>query len=161
LFEIEGMKTRKNKTNNSNKTLKNIDFLKPTTKWQKRLKTIADRDLALIPTSVDNKYKLGGSYSILSIHDGKIKIHYKLSQELKSIIEPRYNQAKSLLEILQTKLKSKKFPNISIPLYVGDSYAWDYNGPFFCFSKPKNKNGLLVIGLDLITTIFYLIIKNF
>lgn len=140
------MHTKKNKIQN-NKTIKNMkrlqDSLKPTNQWQTRLKTIADRDLALIPTSVDNKYKLGGSYSILSIHDGKIKIHYKLSQELKKHIQPRLNDAKLLLETLQTKLNSKKFPNITIPLYVGDSYAWDYNGPFFSYSKPTNKNGLL------------------
>lgn len=142
MFEIEGMNTKKNKEPN-NKTKKVKIFLKPITQWQKRLKYVADRDLSLIPLINNNKYKIIGGYSILQILNGKIKIYYNVSNELKKVFQPRYNQSKLLLETLQTKLKNKKFPNITIPLYVGDSYAWDYNGPYFCFSKPENKNGLL------------------
>ena len=134
------MNTKKNNRKNFNNTIK---INKNMNKWQKRLKLVADRDLSLIPTNIDKKYKIGGSYTILSIHYGKIKIYYNASQELKKVLQPRYDQAKLLLENLQTKLPNKKFVNITIPLYVGDSYAWDYNGPFFCYSKPKNKNGLL------------------
>ncbi len=133
--------TKKKKIEN-NITKKN-NLHKPSNQWQKRLLSVADRDLTLIPTTVSSKYKLGGSYSILQIQNGKIKIYYSLSNALKEHLLPRFNNAKLLIENLQMKLKNKQFPNITIPLYIGDSYAWDYEGPCFCYSKPKNKNGLL------------------
>jgi hypothetical protein len=140
------MNTKKNKVHNNRTKKNNITIstiLVPSTQWQHHLKSVADRDLALIPTSISIKYKLGGSYSILQIYNGKIKIYYSLSKVLREHLQPRFNDAKLLLENLQMKLKKKQFPNITIPLYVGDSYAWDYEGPCLCYSKPKNKNGLL------------------
>jgi hypothetical protein len=138
------MKSKKNHKNNKNKiTLKTDEFLKPKTLWQKRLKSVADHDISLIPTKVD-KYILHGGYALIYIKNGKIQILQSVKDPgLKEVYTPRFESIKKLLISLQSKLSNKKFPDIVIPIYAGDNYLWDYNGPYFCYAKPSNKNGLL------------------
>jgi hypothetical protein len=140
------MITRKNqnKGNNiKNKTLKIHDELKPKSKWQTRLKSVADHDLSLIPNKID-KYVIHGGYAMIVIKNGVIRIVQKVKDsELMKVYSSRFETIQKLLVSLQPKLKNKKFPDISIPIYTGDNFLWDYNGPYFCYAKPQNKNGLL------------------
>ena len=117
MFEIEGMNTKKNKIKN-NKTIKKEKL----NLWEKRLKYVADRDLALVPLKIDLKYNIGGSYSILQIKDGNIKIYYSLSNVLREHLQPRYKNARLLLENLQTKgllNPSENFKNLFLkPIHL-------------------------------------------
>ncbi len=101
------------------------------------MKLVADRDLSLIPKKLD-LYRIIGGYTLLLIKNNNIRFITNLKHsETKDILNERINLMKSLLE------KLKPLPDIIIPFYFADSYMWDYNGPYFCYSKPANKNGLL------------------
>ena len=97
MFENRDMKTKKHNINIKNKTLKIPDFLKPKTLWQKRLKKIADRDLALIPGKLD-KYSMKGGYTLLIINNNNIKFSTKLEKSnLKDLMFDRINKLKIFL----------------------------------------------------------------
>jgi hypothetical protein len=150
------MKTKKNKNiqkkinnlNKTNKIIKNKDFLKPNlipkTKWQKRLKSIADRDLALIPISIDKNFKMKKADGLLIISNNQISLFaekVKNHPGLAQIGTERIEFVKSLLKGIIKK--GHNLPDLIVPFNIGDSYMYDYNGPYFCWSKPINKNGLL------------------
>lgn len=132
------MKTQKNK-NNFNKTLKNQSFLKPKTLWQKRLKIVADRDLSLIPNKIDS-YKIFDTNGLIISNNNNIEFLFnnnKKSTKLDFHSNQRIYFIKNFLKNI------KNLPNVIVPFKFGDSYMYDYNGPYFCWAKPMNKNGLL------------------
>lgn len=110
--------------------------------WESFLKKRADADLSDYSDSefechIDKRYK---EFCYIQIKDGNGKIiQNNQNKDVKILADERVGYLKNILSLLDIS----KIGDVLIPLYIADSYAYEYSNIHFDWVKPQHKKGLL------------------